>query len=119
MIRMTARDDIRAAAENMGWTAEKLNTWSDIFTREVYLPEGKLARFFEAAEHTPAERIVVFYTTTSSVCELSYAGPGQQSAITGDHVDSESFPRNRRATAIALLARPVDHLVTTALAASS
>jgi hypothetical protein len=116
---MTARDDIRAAAETNGWTAEKLSTWTDIFTREVPLPEGKLARFFEVAEHTPTERVSVFYTTTSSLCELAYAGPGQQSAVTGIHVSSELIPRNRRAVAVELLSRPADHLVVAELAASS
>lgn len=83
---MSARDLIRATADDHGWTAEIRTQWCDRLTRPVTLTDPKQARIFEVTGHAPAELVVIYYDELGRVRHLNTAGPGAQSALTGVHV---------------------------------
>ena len=103
--RTTARDEIRATADAHNWAVEGSSNWHDRFIRGTELPEGSpLARSFAAVDFAPCDLVVVRYDDLGRVTELLTAGPGQQSAIEGNHVSLiEHTGTGKRTTALALL----------------
>lgn len=103
--RLTAREEIRAAAASHGWTVNATNSWHDSFLRTAVLPaDSPLVRFFAVTGFTPQDRVFVLYDNQGRVVSASYSTPGQQSALLGYHTDStDVLPTGKRSVVVALL----------------
>jgi hypothetical protein len=85
--RMKTPEKIRTVAADEGWTHTELYDGCDEFVRTVPTPDD-IHRMQRAGEVSwqAQERIVVHYSDVGGITDGSFAGPGQQAALTGKFV---------------------------------
>jgi hypothetical protein len=103
---MKTRELLRSLAAQYNWEHVTTNSYSDVFERAVYVdPNSKLGKVIAVGNWQPRERVFIEYNGAQSLYGASWAGPGDQSATTGQHVSTclKTEGRNQKEQVIAWL----------------